>query len=509
MLSIHEMLRRTARDRSDKEAIAWRGRRISFADLDEVSTRIAGFLRANGVERGMRVCVFSAKCPEEVAVIFAIAKAGAVLVHINPTFRDDKLHHVVAECQPAALFFHNGKSAAILRAAQAGILPRLLIRLGTEAGEAIPVSTIGMAAILDEPGRDDASHRVPVGEDDLAAIIYTSGTTASAKGIMVTHGILSDSTLVSAQVLGNVPDDRLISVTPFSFDGALSQLFTATLVGGTLVLQDSHFPKDIVTTLLSERITGCHGVPSFWRLILDRYPALAEHRFPDLRYLSLIGEVFPEPDLLRLKGIFSTADFHMMYGTTEAFRSTALPPADFFRKRGSVGKPLPGVTITIVDGNGTPCPAGTAGEIVHGGAFVSPGYWKRGGTATFRDGRVHTGDLGLLDEEGYLYFVGRKDTMIKRLGFQVYPEEIEACLQSINGVAIAAVVCVPHGGSGPELRAFVVRKPGADLTVDAVLRYCKQKLPHYMVPDDISFRADLPITGTSKIDRAQLRMAGT
>jgi acyl-CoA synthetase (AMP-forming)/AMP-acid ligase II len=194
----------------------------------------------------------------------------------------------------------------------------------------------------------------------------------------------------------------------------------------------------------------------------------------------------------------------MMYGTTEAFRSTCLAPADFERKRGSVGKPLPGVDIVLVDESGHRCPAGHVGEIVHRGAFVSPGYWRRDGHATFREDGVHTGDLGVFDDEGYLYFVRRKDTMIKRLGFQVYPEEIEACLEKIDGVAMAAVVSTPDEGCGSRLRAILVPAPGSPLTPEDVARHCRRHLPHYMMPDDISFRAALPTTGTCKIDRAQL-----
>ncbi len=456
----------------------------------------------------MRVGIYSSKCADEVAVIFAIAKAGCVLVHINPSFRDEKLHHVIEETEPVAFFFHQSKSSAVERAGQRRILPSLLICMAPSASRAVPYSALRLDTILKEsncaaqPRRRTASH-----DEDLAAILYTSGTTASAKGITVTHRILSESTLVSAQVLGNVPKDRLISVTPFSFDGALSQLFTTTLVGGTLVLQDSHFPKDVVKTLISEKITGCHAVPSFWRMMLERYPSLADHEFPHLRYLSLIGEVFPEDELARLKRIMKNTEFFMMYGTTEAFRSTCLAPADFAKKSPSVGKPLPGVEIVLVDEEGNGCPPGEIGEIVHSGAFVSPGYWKANGNATFREDGVHTGDLGMFDEDGYLYFVGRKDTMIKRLGYQVYPEEIEACLQAMDGVAMATVVCTPDMGNGPQIRAFLVCGLGSDLTLEAVARHCKRHLPHYMMPDDVTFRSAMPTTATCKVDRAHLLMS--
>jgi acyl-CoA synthetase (AMP-forming)/AMP-acid ligase II len=501
------MLSRTARDRPDKEAIVFRGRRISFSELEDESTRIANFLRSSGVGRGMRVGIYSSKCSDEVAVIFAVAKAGCILVDINPSFRDEKLQHVILECELAALFFHQNKSDAVERARQSGILPGLLMCMAPGASPAVPSGAVRLDTILAESTRvAQPPTRTTSSEEDLAAIIYTSGTTASAKGITITHRILSESTVVSAQVLGNVSTDRLISVTPFSFDGALSQLFTATLVGGTLVLQDSSFPRDVVRTLISEEITGFHAVPSFWRMMLERYPSFVDCEFPHLRYVSLIGEVFPEDELTRLKRILKSTEFFMMYGTTEAFRSTCLAPADFARKSSSVGKPLPGVEIVLVDEKGNHCLPGEIGEIVHRGAFVSPGYWKRNGDATFREDGVHTGDLGRFDEEGYLYFVGRKDTMIKRLGYQVYPEEIEACLEAIDGVAMAAVVCTPGASSGSQIRAFLVRGTGSELTLEAVAKHCRNHLPRYMVPDDIAFRSAMPTTGTCKMDRARLLM---
>ncbi len=494
------MLDRAARDDPTKIAIISRTASTSYAELDEVSTRIAGALRRRGVEKGMRVAIYASKSIQEVAVIFAVAKAGGVLVHINPAFRDEQLQHVLQETEPAALFFHPSKAAAIARAIDGGGRPPCLIALSGPAGTRLlpPCETLEALIATAGPVANGAAS-----ENDLAAIIYTSGTTSRAKGIKVTHGILSQSTTVSADVLQNGPGDRLISLTPFSFDGALSQLFTATLVNATLFLQDSQFPKDVIHTLLTQKITGFHAVPSFWLMTLERYPAFAEYHFPHLRYLSLIGEVFPEDALFRLKDILAQTGFYMMYGTTEAFRSTCLLPEDFTRKKGSAGKPLPGVKIAIVGADGTPLKPGQTGEIVHSGAFVSPGYWHRDGDATFREDGVHTGDLGRLDEEGYLYFAGRKDTMIKRLGYQVYPEEIEACLTKLDGVALAAVACAP-GCANPLIRAFITRQPGSALTADDVTEHCRRHLPHYMRPDEVVFRVEMPTTGPNKIDRVQL-----
>ena len=506
IIRVDEMLARSARDRAQSVAIAWKGGECSYRELDQDATRIAAFLRAQGVHPGARVAICGPKLPLEPGLIYGILRAGCVLVHINPFFRTDQARLVLDETEPAAIFFHESRSALVTALGERS--PRLRIRVGSERG-AGPPATHEWKELWDQSGAEVGFASVSSADHDAsAAIIYTSGTTASAKGIVVTQRILSDATRVSAEVLSNSHQDRLISLTPFSFDGALSQLFTAVYAGGSLVLQSSPLPRDVVNTLLDQRITGFHAMPSFWRMALDRLPSLAEQRFPDLRYLSIIGESYPRQELERLRGILPGTDIYMMYGITEAFRSTCLPPTDLDRKPGSAGLALPGVEIAVVDDRGRPCAAGVIGEIVHRGAFVSPGYWRREHGRTFQDGAVVTGDLGWLDEEGYLYFDRRADSMIKRLGLQVHPEEIEASLESIPGVRRAAVVADGGDGGVIRLHAFIAVDPGQALSVESIQQHCRLALPHYMQPDTVTLCADLPLTGTCKIDRARLSAQG-
>jgi len=326
------------------------------------------------------------------------------------------------------------------------------------------------------------------------------------KGIIITHKIFFDSTIASASVLENNIDDRLISTAPFSFDGALSQLFTSFLVKGAIVLQQSTFPKDIVKTLLDEKITGFHAVPSLWIMLLQKYSPFAKHAYPHLRYISIIGEVFPVKYLDKLKHILPKTKFYIMYGTTEAFRSTWLPPEDFARKAPSVGKPFPGVEILIVDEQNNLCEPGGIGEIVHRGAFISPGYWndQRKSRETFKEGSLFTGDLGELDSDGYLYFVGRKDGMIKTNGYRVSPEEIEKCLYQIEEIKEAAVIGVPCEEIGNYIKAIVACKNETALTRRDIIQHCKKSLPPYMIPRAVEFRRSLPKTATSKINRSSL-----
>ncbi|UCE66024.1 MAG: AMP-binding protein [Candidatus Zixiibacteriota bacterium] len=418
------MVKRSSVDYPDKIAVVCGDDRISYSELERSSTIVANFLQAQGVCRGSRIGIFANKCIEEVIAIFAILKIGGIFVHINPQYKENHFSHVMADCDIRILFVDGFKSIIVNGALLEKNPIDMIISLSADVNldRKVCRQTYFIGDILSKP----SAHAISGDrhdDNDAASIIYTSGSTGMPKGVIVTHKIFYDSTAASVAVLENNNEDRLISVTPFSFDGALSQLFTSFMVGGTLIQQKSNFPKDVVNTLIKEKITGFHAMPSFWRILLQKYSPFSKYDYPHLRYISVIGEVFPEKQLNNLRKILRKTKFYMMYGTTEAFRSTYLPPEDFERKKSSVGIPFPGVEISIVDEQGNLCQAGEIGEIVHRGSFVSPGYWKDDGNTnkTFKDGYIHTGDLGKLDEEGYLYYVGRKDSMIKVQGYRVSP----------------------------------------------------------------------------------------
>jgi len=506
MISIHELLTQTATQKPTKEALVSGPRRFTYEQIETSSNALAHYLRSRGVEPGDRVGIFSTKDFEEVVAIFAIAKIGAVMVHVNPSFREKQLAHVVQDCSVKALLLKD-RDRIVAGAFPEGSSIELIVSMQQRSrfdlsgiAEVVPLASIleSQPTTPPEPFERTA--------EDLAAIIYTSGSTGMPKGIMVTHQVFLDSTTVSAQVLRNHEGDRIISATPFSFDGALSQLFTAFLVGATLVLQRSNFANDIVKTLLEERITGMHAVPSLWNMLMNTSEGFASNSYPDLRYVTIIGEAFQPDRFEKLRSILQGTEFHMMYGTTEAFRSTCLLPHELATKPGSVGRGLPGVEILIVD-EGRVCAPGEVGEIVHRGVFISPGYWNdpEKTARVFRNGDVYTGDLGRLDAEGYLYFAGRKDGMIKTNGFRVSPDEIEQCLYRIEGVKEAAVVPIKDEVFGYAIKAFLACGEGAGVDEGAVQAHCRKLLPHYMVPAQVEFRSELPKTGTGKINRSELK----
>ncbi len=507
MLLVHEMLEQSSLDCPDKEAIVCEQRRLSYREIEEASTKLANFLISHGVNIGDRIGIFSNKDIEEIIAIFAILKVGALFVHINPQFKENQLSHVISDCSIKVLCVNDIK-AAILEKAYPDENPlALVISLSPKIN--LDHDIFQNVYYLDDILKESSTNKITsvnLNEDDTASIIYTSGSTGMPKGVVVTHKIFSDSTTISASVLENNINDRLINTAPFSFDGALSQLFTMFLVKGTIVLQKSSFPRDIVKTLLTEQITGFHAVPSLWIMLLQRHSPLAKNRYPFLRYISTIGEVFPQNYLIELKNILDKTNIYIMYGITEAFRSTYLPPGDFEKKPLSVGKPFPGVEILVVDEQGRICEHGEIGEIVHRGVFISPGYWNNPEKTleTFKENSLYTGDLGKLDDEGYLYFIGRKDGMIKTNGYRVSPDEIEQCLYQIEEIREAAVIGVPDDKIGNTIKAVVACKDENDLSPSWIINYCKKRLPYYMVPRIVEFRDNLPRTSTNKINKSAL-----
>ncbi|MBN2535784.1 MAG: AMP-binding protein [Spirochaetales bacterium] len=507
MVFIHEMLAKAAEKYPQKKAFICNQNSFTFSEIDEISTGVAHFLKQQGVKKGERIGIFSVKNIQEIIALFAIIKLGCVFVHINPHFKEDQLYHVISDCNIRNLFIHESKAKAITRTGLDKNFFHLIISLSSGSSLESRYNNVHYLDSITKESSPLPGLYGEINEYDPASIIYTSGSTGKPKGIIVTHRIFHDATVISAEALENNSEDRLISVTPFSFDGALSQLFTSIYAGGTLVLQESSFPKDIVDTMVKEKITGFHAVPSYWRMLLQRHSPLEKYDYPHLRYVSIIGEVFPRDDLMKLKAILKHTRFYMMYGITEAFRSTFLHPDDFDRKHPSAGKPFPGVEIKIIDDRGKECKAGEVGEIVHKGVFVSPGYWNNPEKTreVFKDGMVYTGDLGKMDEEGYIYFTGRKDVMLKSMGYRISPEEIEECLCSIPGVSEAAVCSVSGKENGNRIKAIIVCKENVLLTEKDIVNYCKAKLPYYMVPALCEFRSSLAKTGTFKINRSQLK----
>jgi len=504
MTLLNELLTKSSNEFPKKEAVVCGPKRLSYSEIEDASLRLANFLISHGINHGDRVGIFCNKDIEEVIIISAVLKIGAIFIYVNPQFKEEQLSYVIRDCDIKVLFVDEAKSRIFEKADPGKSTLNLVILLSSEID--LNKNNFYHFSTLIKSSSNNKIDSDKVDESDPASIIYTSGSTGKSKGIIVTHKIFYDSTRISAAVLENSSSDRLISVTPFSFDGALSQLFTMFMVGGTLIQQRSNFPKDIVSTLIQEKITGFHAVPSLWNVLLQKHSPFSNYNYPDLRYVSIIGENLPLKYLNIIQSILPGTQIYKMYGTTEAFRSTYLPPKDLTRKPNSVGVPFPEVEISIVDENNRICEPGEIGEIVHKGVFISPGYWNQPEKSTerFKYNSLYTGDLGKMDEEGYLYFAGRKDGMMKVQGYRVSPEEIEECLYQLKEVQEAVVISAPGENLDRKIKAVIVCNNNSEITEKTIISHCRNKLPSYMIPAVIEFRKFLPRTANNKVNKLEL-----
>jgi acyl-CoA synthetase (AMP-forming)/AMP-acid ligase II len=346
----------------------------------------------------------------------------------------------------------------------------------------------------------------------LASVIYTSGSTGDPKGVMLTHrNMLTAATSVSSY-LEMAEDDVVLNVLPLSFDYGLYQVIMTARLGATLVLERSFaFPARTVEVMVKERVTGFPGVPTVFAM-LARMENLSDHDLSGVRYISNTAATLTESNIDFLKSTFPGARIYSMYGITECHRTSYLPPEDLDKKPGSVGIPIPNTEFWIVGENGERLGANQTGELVVRGATVMSGYWgDRNMTAEklhpgTMPGEVelHTGDLARLDEDGYLYFVGRMDDIIKSRGEKVAPKEVEDVICRVPGIREAAVVGVPDEILGEVVRAFVVLESGAEATEKDVLRACRESLEAFMIPEAVIFLAGLPLSAHGKVAKSQL-----
>ena len=350
----------------------------------------------------------------------------------------------------------------------------------------------------------------------MAAILYTSGSTGKPKGVVLSHRNMITGAHSVADYLANQATDRILAILPLSFDYGLSQLTTAFAVGASVILMDYLLPRDVITTVVREKVTGLAAVPPMWvQLAQLEWPNAAAE---SLRYFTNSGGAMPRATLAALRRALPNTIPFLMYGLTEAFRSTYLPPEEIDQRPDSIGKAIPNAEILIVRENGTPCEPDEPGELVHRGSLVAQGYWNDPAKTAERfrpvpgqdpglplvEMAVWSGDTVRADQEGFLYFIGRKDDMIKTSGYRVSPSEIEDVLYGSGRIAEAAALGIPHPALGQAVVA-VIKLLEQGLNESELINHCKQHLPNFMVPLQIITRqADLPRNPNGKIDRKAL-----
>jgi long-chain acyl-CoA synthetase len=499
-MRVELFLRDSAARHPGKTALVAGGRRLSYAEFDALSDALAATLIANGVARGDRVLVFMENLWEAAVSIFAVLKAGAVFSPINASTKPDKLAYVAQNCRARAVI----TQAKLAPVAAEAIGSSDILSVVTGAQSALP-QAVDFAAAIAGPVTLPPSAGIDV---DLAMLIYTSGSTGRPKGVMMTHRNIEAAATSITTYVENQPDDIIIGVLPLAFDYGLYQLLMAIKVGATLVLEKSFaFPAAIFEIMRAEKVTGLPLVPTMAAMILQMRD-LAPGSFPDLRYITNTAAALPPAHIARLRELFPGVRLYSMYGLTECKRCTYLPPDQLDARPGSVGIAVPNTEAFVLDDDGRPVSAGDVGELVIRGPHVMQGYWENpeATNKVLRPGPnpwekvLHTGDLFTTDAAGFLYFVGRKDDIIKSRGEKVAPKEVEAVLASLPGIAEAVVIGVSDPILGQAVTALVVRTDPA-LAERDIIRHCARHLEDFMVPKAIHFRDSLPKTDTGKISR--------
>lgn len=477
--------------------------------------RVAAGLVGLGVRPGERIAVYLNKRIEAVLAYFGTTAAGAVFVPVNPSLKPAQVSHILQDCDVAALVTTGAQAAGLSEAlGDCPALRNLVLIDEPEAAPALPahVTPLAWEAFTDS-GLAEPVRRI---DTDVAAILYTSGSTGKPKGVVLSHRNMVAGALSVASYLGNRADDVILAVLPFSFDAGFSQMTTAFSVGASVVLMDYLLPRDVVRAAARYRATGLAGVPPLWTQLarLD-WPAEA---VDSLRYITNTGGAMPTATLGLLRERLPKTHVFLMYGLTEAFRSTYLPPDELDRRPTSMGKAIPNAEILVVRDDGSPCDPDEPGELVHRGALVSLGYWNdpertakrfrpapnQPGGLPFPEIAVWSGDTVVKDEDGFLYFVGRKDDMIKSSGYRISPTELEEVIYGTGLVNECAALGIPHLDLGQAVVIACFAESATDATRDALVAACRQALPNYMVPAEIVFRDVLPRNPNGKIDRKLL-----
>jgi len=466
-------------------------RRITYAELLERAQRQAGVLAAAGVGKGDRVVIFLPRSIEAVAALFGTWFAGGVAVVANERLRSQQVHHVVE---------HSEASCVVTNDRQLRSVPHLPCDRVVNVDREVP---------------HDARPHEHLDGADLAMLLYTSGSTGLPKGVMLSHDNLLTGTRIVAGYLSLTGRDVILSVLPFSFDYGLNQLLTALFVGGTLVIQRSMFPNDISQTLVRERITGLAGVPTLWAQLTGRHSPFLKTAYPQLRYITNSGGRVPEETVRSIRAAHPATQIFLMYGLTEAFRSTFLPPDQVDHRPTSMGRAIPEVEILVINQQGIVCAPGEVGELVHCGANVSMGYWRDAQNTALRfrphplrpddaEQVVFSGDLVKTDAEGYLYYVGRQDKQIKSRGVRVSPEEIERYMHSSTVVSQVVSFAVPRADGDSDIVAAVIPHDPSQFRQEVLEEFCRNEMPEYMQPCVFWPMTEFPLTSSGKPDRCEI-----
>ncbi len=511
---IDQLLQPSLSHQSDAIAVKEGNQTISYQVLHEQCLSAGKLYLTCGLDRLERVAVYLEKRIDTVIAIFGASFAGGVFVPVNPLLKAEQVSHILNDCN-VKILVTSPERLEILRP----IIPycrdlHTVVLLGIK-----PAYSINGVEIVEWSHISNVPSIFPhnVIDNDMAAILYTSGSTGKPKGVVLSHRNLVSGAESVSLYLENTPNDRILCVLPLSFDYGLSQLTTAFRVGACAVLMNYLLPRDVIRAVAREKITGLAAVPPLWI-------QLAQLDWPEgtdghLRYITNSGGAMPTATLKALRTKLPRTKPFLMYGLTEAFRSTYLPPEEVDRRPDSIGKAIPNAEIMVVHPDGTPCEPEEEGELVHRGAHVALGYWNDAEKTAERykpvpnqlaglpipEMAVWSGDTVKMDKEGFLYFIGRRDEMIKTSGYRVSPTEVEEVVYAMKLVDEVAAIGVPHPVLGQAVVLVTHHSEQDESAAERILVECKNQLPGFMVPAQIiAYPEPLPRNPNGKIDRKRL-----
>lgn len=498
----------------DKEALVFNGQRLSYSELNNRSTQLANSLIELGLNRHDRVIIFLDNSVETIISIWGILKAGGAFVVLNPLIKSNKLEYIIKDSGAKIIITHSRKYDLVSEAINYNYEDKKIIWVGASIDN---INSFNFGELIQRQSNDVSKklnfRMEKIIDYDLAALIYTSGSTGEPKGVMSSQLNMISAARSIIEYLENTPDDIILDVLPLSFDYGLYQMIMSVMFGGKLVLETSFmFPLKILKAIKEEDVTGFPIVPTIIALLL-KMKELERYELESLRYITNTGAAFPVPHIQKFNQMFPHVKIFSMYGLTECKRITYLSPNQIQKHPGSVGKAIPNCEVFIFDENDNEVQPGEVGELVVRGSNVMRGYWNASELTqkVYRPGKIqgetllYTGDLFRKDEDGFLYFLGRKDDMIKSKGERISPKEIENVLCSIPGVAEAAVLGVPDEILGQAIKAYIVKKDGSLIDQNFILQYCMQNMESFMVPKYVEFITELPKSPNGKVDKKILK----
>jgi long-chain acyl-CoA synthetase len=504
---IHHFLEESTRRFPDKTALVHEDVRATYTQINSKANQLAHWLLNQGITKGDRVALVLENSLEYVVSYYGVLKAGAVVVPLSSDLKPDGLSPLLGELAPK-IVISSSKFERLLQATDHTPLniQGLLLKNPKLKWSSTPFSVFSWEDII--TSEDSLNPDMTIDESAMASIIYTSGSTGNPKGAMLSHKNIVSNVHSIGQYLCLTEKDIQMVVLPFYYVMGKSLLNTHISVGGTVVINNKFaFTASVIKQMADEQVTGFSGVPSNYAYLLHRSPLAGfRDRLDSLRYCSQAGGHMSRKVREELRQVLPDHTMiYIMYGATEASaRLTYLEPDRFEDKLDSIGKPISGVILRVLDEKGEEVPIGRTGELVATGPNIMQGYWKdlKSTSKVLNGNGYHTGDLGYKDKEGYFYVTGRKDNLLKIGGHRINPQEIEDALMETELVIEAAVLGIPDELLGRKLVAIVTPK-NEDCSAGRILSKCSEKLPRFKLPGEINLVRSLPKNTSGKIDRTK------